>query len=120
MSDRRYDRRTVLKGALAGLAALPAAGLIAGQAAAAAQGGALPKLDEKDPLAVAMGYVHDVKKVDANKVPQYKPGQKCANCLQLTGKEGDEWRPCNIFPGKLVNANGWCKVWVAKPGTKIG
>lgn len=114
MNDRRYDRRTVLKNALVGLAALPAAGLLQ---RAAAQG-STPHLGEKEPLAVAMGYVHDAKKVDANKVPQYKPGSKCVNCLQLTGKEGDEWRPCNIFPGKLVNANGWCKVWVAKPGAK--
>jgi High potential iron-sulfur protein len=114
MSENRFDRRTVLKSALAGLASLPAAGLIS---EAAAQG-APPKLDEKDPLAVAMGYVHDAKKVDANKTPQYKPGSTCANCLQLTGKEGDEWRPCNIFPGKVVNAKGWCKVWVAKPGAK--
>ena len=114
MSDRRYDRRTVLKNALAGLAALPAAGLICEAAAAQSP----PHLDEKDPVAVAMGYVHDAKKVDAAKNPAYKPGSTCANCLQLTGKEGDEWRPCNIFPGKEVNAKGWCKVWVAKPGAK--
>jgi hypothetical protein len=116
MTDRRYDRRTVLKSALAGLAALPAAGLIT---EAAAQG-APPHLDEKDPLAVAMGYVHDAKQVDPNKVPQYKKGAHCANCLQLQGKDGDEWRPCNIFPGKVVAANGWCKVWVVKPGAKVG
>ena len=114
MSECRYNRRTVLKNALVGLAALPAAGLVRG---AAAQGSP-PHLDEKDTLAVAMGYVHDAKKVDPSKAPQYKPGSTCANCLQLTGKEGDEWRPCNIFPGKLVNANGWCKVWVPKPGAK--
>lgn len=116
MTDRRYDRRTVLKNALAGLAALPAAGLI--REAGAAQSASPPHLDEKDPVAVAMGYVHDAKKVDAAKNPTYKPGNTCANCLQLTGKEGDEWRPCNIFPGKTVNAKGWCKVWVAKPGAK--
>jgi hypothetical protein len=112
--SERYNRRTVLKNALAGLAALPAAGLVRD---AAAQG-APAHLDEKDPLAVAMGYVHDAKQVDASKVPQYKAGSTCANCLQLTGKEGEQWRPCNIFPGKLVNADGWCKVWVAKPGAK--
>jgi hypothetical protein len=112
--SERYNRRTVLKNALAGLAALPAAGLVRD---AAAQG-APAQLDEKDPLAVAMGYTHDAKKVDASKTPQYKPGSTCANCLQLTGKEGEQWRPCNIFPGKLVNADGWCKVWVAKPGAK--
>lgn len=114
MSDCRYNRRTVLKNALAGLAALPAAGLI--REAAAAE--SMPHLDEKDTLAVAMGYVHDAKKVDPNKVPQYKPGSVCANCLQIGGKEGEQWRPCNIFPGKLVNAQGWCKVWVPKPGAK--
>lgn len=114
MSDCRYDRRTVLKNALAGLAALPAAGLIR---EAAAQGSP-PHLDEKDPMAVALAYVHDAKKVDASKNPQYKPGSTCANCMQLQGKAGDEWRPCNLFPGKLVHANGWCKVWVPKPGAK--
>ncbi|MGH8177128.1 MAG: high-potential iron-sulfur protein [Steroidobacter sp.] len=115
MSECRYNRRTVLKNALAGLAALPAAGLI-GDAVAAE--GSLPHLDEKDSLAVAMGYVHDAKKVDANKVPQYKPDSLCSNCLQLTGKPGEQWRPCTIFPGKLVNADGWCKVWVPKPAAK--
>jgi hypothetical protein len=113
MTDR-YDRRTVLKTALAGLVALPAAGL------AAEAAGALPHLDEKEQLAVSLGYVHDASKVDPNKVPQYKKGAHCANCIQLQGKEGDEWRPCNLFPGKLVNANGWCKVWTAKPGAKVG
>lgn len=112
MSEQRFDRRTVLKSTLAGLAALPAAGLIARSDAAES----LPHLDENDPLATAMGYVHDAEK--AKNVPQYKPGSTCENCLQLTGKASDEWRPCNIFPGKLVNAKGWCKVWVAKPGAK--
>ena len=115
MSDCRYDRRTLLKSALAGLAALPAAGLIRD---ASAQPASMPRLEENDPLAVAMGYVHDAKKVDPKKNPQYKPGSVCANCLQLTGKEGEQWRPCNIFPGKLVNANGWCKVWVPRAGAK--
>ena len=112
MNDSRFDRRTLLKNALVGLATLPAAGLLARDADAQASP---PHVDEKDSLASAMGYVHDAKKVDANKVPQYKPGSHCANCMQMQGKDGDEWRPCNIFPGKLVNANGWCKVWVAKP-----
>lgn len=115
MSESRLDRRTLLKNALVGLAAVPAAGLIRESVAA----DALPHVDEKEALASAMGYVHDAKKIDPNKVPQYKPGSKCVNCLQLTGKEGDEWRPCNIFAGKLVHADGWCKVWVLKPGAKV-
>lgn len=111
MSKHRYDRRTLLKTAMFGLAGLPAAGLIRTASAEAA-----PHLNEKDPTAVAMGYVQDAKKVDPAKEAQFKPGSHCATCLQLTGKEGDEWRPCNIFPGKLVNVNGWCRAWVAKPG----
>lgn len=114
MSNTPFDRRQLLKTALAGLAALPAAGLI--REAAAAD---LPHLDEKDPLASAMGYVHDASKVDSSKVPQHKAGAFCHNCVQLQGKEGDAWRPCNLFPGKLVAADGWCKVWVVKPGAKV-
>lgn len=111
MNENRFDRRTIIKGALAGLASLPAAGLIRD---AVAQGD-VPKLDESDPQAKALAYVHDASKVDPAKTPQFKEGSNCANCLQIQGKDGDEWRPCNIFPGKLVHANGWCKVWVAKP-----
>lgn len=114
MSNSSFDRRTLLKTAIAGLVAAPAAGLIR-----TANGADTPHLDEKDPLAVAMGYVHDATKVDKAKNPQYKAGSMCHNCVQLTGKEGDEWRPCNIFPGKLVHQNGWCKVWSLKPGAKV-
>ncbi|MDH5620575.1 MAG: high-potential iron-sulfur protein [Gammaproteobacteria bacterium] len=32
----------------------------------------------------------------------------------MQGNDGDEWRPCQIFPGKVVNAAGWCSVWAAK------
>ena len=40
--------------------------------------------------------------------------QNCANCALIAGNDGDEWRPCQIFPGKLVNAKGWCSVWAPK------
>jgi hypothetical protein len=33
-------------------------------------------------------------------------GSTYANCAQLQGKPGDTLRPCTIFPGELVNANG--------------
>ena len=115
MRDSRFDRRTLLKNVLVGVAALPAANLMRD---AAAQD-AVPHISEQDSLAVAMGYVHDASQLDPNKVPQFKPGAKCANCAQLAGNEGDQWRPYNLFVGKLVNADGWCKVWVIKPGAKI-
>ena len=60
MSESPVDRRTLLKGALAGLVALPAAGLM-NEALAQAAKAAAPHLDEKDPAAVAMAYTHDAK-----------------------------------------------------------
>jgi hypothetical protein len=76
--------------------------------------GPLPHLVPTDPLAVALSYHESAKTVEAVKFPTYKPDQKCSSCMQLTGKVGDPWRPCNLFPGKLVNAEGWCKVWLKK------
>jgi hypothetical protein len=40
--------------------------------------------------------------------------------MQYTGKAGSAAGPCNIFAGKDVAAAGWCKVWVLKPGSKVG
>ncbi len=107
----RLTRRQLLGAAAAGLAGASALA----QTPASTAG--FTKLDEKDPQAVALHYVHDAKLVDPKKNPTYKPGHHCANCLQITGKAGDAWRPCNIFPKKLVAADGWCSVWVQKPGT---
>jgi hypothetical protein len=70
------------------------------------------------PTAKALGYNEDATKVDAKKSVNYKPGQLCSNCLQQTGKAGDTWRPCNLFVGKLVNANGWCNVYIKNPAVK--
>jgi hypothetical protein len=104
------SRRDALKNLAlaAGALAVPAAGF---SAAAAAP----PHVAANDPTAVALGYHEDAKTVDVKAFPTYKPDQKCSTCLQLTGKAGDAWRPCNLFPGKLVSENGWCKVWVKKP-----
>jgi hypothetical protein len=74
----------------------------------------LPHLLPGDPTAVALAYHDDARTVDAKQFPTYQPGQMCSTCLQLQGNPADAWRPCNIFAGKLVNANGWCKVWVKK------
>jgi hypothetical protein len=75
----------------------------------------LPHALPGDPVSTALGYHEDAKTVDAKSNPTYQPGQVCANCAQLQGNAGDAWRPCNLFPGKLVSANGWCKVWTRKP-----
>ncbi len=109
MSETKYPRRTVLKGALLGVAAIPAAALVGRAEAAAA------KVDPSEPQAKSLGYVEDATKVDAKANPNYKAGQHCGNCLQGQAKGGEAYIPCNIFPGKLVNVNGWCKVWVKRP-----
>jgi hypothetical protein len=104
------SRRNALKNLAlaAGALAVPVS-RIAGAAAEA------PHVAATDPTAVALGYHENAKTVDVKKFVTYKPDQSCANCLQLTGKAGDAWRPCNLFPAKLVSEKGWCKVWVKKP-----
>jgi len=29
--------------------------------------------------------------------------------------DGDEWRPCPLFPNQVVAAAGWCNAWAPKP-----
>ncbi len=65
-----------------------------------------PKLGLEDPTAKALQYVHESP--DA--------AQLCVGCQLYTGTADAEWGPCAIFPGKLVNAKGWCKSWIAKAG----
>jgi hypothetical protein len=109
MSETKFPRRTVLKGALLGVAAIPAAALVGRAEAAPA------KVDPNEPQAKSLGYIEDATKVDPKANPNYKPGQICSNCLQAQVKAGETYIPCNIFPGKVVHANGWCKVWVKRP-----
>lgn len=109
MSEKTFPRRTLLKGALLGVAAVPVTALLNRASAAAAN------VDPNSPQAKSLGYIEDATKVDAKANPNYKAGQACHNCLQATGKAGDARVPCNIFAGQLVAANGWCKVYVKRP-----
>lgn len=110
MSENRTDRgrRRFLRGAVAGVIAAPAAGLLATRGAAAAE---QPKLDPSDPQASALNYVHDAS--EAADHSAYKEGADCANCLHWTGGDA-EWGGCNIFRGKLVHRDGWCTAWAAR------
>lgn len=74
----------------------------------------LAHLSPTDAAATALAYHESAKTVDAKAFPTYQPGQTCSTCLQLQGPADQAWRPCNLFPGKLVSADGWCKVWVKK------
>jgi hypothetical protein len=72
------------------------------------------RLDIHDPAAAALGYVENASQVDSKKFPQFVPGSNCENCLQLQGKPGNNYRPCSLFPGKLVAVSGWCSGWAAE------
>ena len=113
MTDDRISRRRLLQQALAGIAAVPAAALVAREAAAA------ELISPTDPTAQTLGYVADARTVNPKLNPTYKPGQTCSNCLQFTGAAGATTGGCNIFPNKLVHAKGWCRVWGLKPGAKL-
>ncbi len=67
-----------------------------------------------DPAALAVGYVEDAAKLDAKRNPKFEPGSKCENCLLLQGSAGADYRPCDLFPGKLVAVKGWCSGWTAE------
>ena len=88
-----------------------------GAALAATAAGAQPaRIDEKDPQAVALGYLHDATKVDAKKQPKYAAGQVCSNCALYAGKPADAWAACPLFAGKQVAGKGWCSAWAKKAG----
>ena len=98
----KITRRQMLR-ITAGATAMVPMSLLTSRIAFAAD---LPQLDPNDPQAKALAYVH----------ASPKPEQLCSNCQLYTGETGAEWGPCAIFPGKGVNANGWCKSWVKKSG----
>jgi hypothetical protein len=101
MSDVRISRRSLLKGALLTVAAVPAASLLSRQALAAN-----PLVDPNDAQAKSLGYVHDAAKVDAKANPNFKAGQHCANCIQYTGKAGDAEGWLQPVPGQERQGRG--------------
>lgn len=112
MESGKFSRRVFLRNASA---AFPVGAIVLEGPAMAQED--LPRLELDDPTAQALFYVHDVENLDTSdpRAANYEEGETCANCIQLTGEEGPEWRPCNLFPGKLVHVDGWCSVWAAMP-----
>ena len=110
MQDSKFTRRRFIRD----LAVAAPAGAVIMQSVQAQD---LPKITEDDPAAKALIYVHDVADVDTSNplAARFEPGQDCSNCVQIQGEEGADWRPCAIFPGKLVANKGWCSVWAPMP-----
>jgi hypothetical protein len=108
-SVSRQARRRFLKLATAGMAAAPFCA-----ARLARHAHAQERVEEDEELAQQLGYKHDASEVDPEEWPDYEQGEVCANCQLYRGGQGAEWGPCDIFGGKLVNANGWCLSWLER------
>jgi hypothetical protein len=71
-------------------------------------------VNEKDPQAVALGYVADASKADKAKFKNWAAGNTCANCALFQGKPTDPVGGCPLFGTKKVAAKGWCSAWAKK------
>ena len=87
---------------------------VAGAALLAARGAQAQLVGEKDPQAVALGYVADPKRVDVKKYPKFAASQNCGNCALFQGKASDKAGGCPLFAGKQVATAGWCSAWAKK------
>ena len=85
-----------------------------GAAMVSSRASAQAALSEKDPQAVALGYVSDATKADTKKYPKYAADQVCGTCALYQGKPGDAAGNCPLFAGKQVSAKGWCSAWAKK------
>ncbi len=97
------SRRTFIR-----LIPAASAGLLAGNAWSQAM------VDEKDTMAMSLGYVADASKVDKAKYPKYAAGQSCKGCALFQGKDGAASGTCGVFAGKQVSSKGWCSAFNKK------
>jgi hypothetical protein len=120
MSDKpvSQSRRDAVKVMLGTAVAIPMINLIGfGTARAAAPANAVAA---DDPTAIALKYNQDSTK--SGRIDAARPGapadqQHCLTCMFMLADQGDaEWKGCSLFPGKLINANGWCSSWTLKAG----
>lgn len=106
------SRRKFLKLVAGTAAALPLGYSLRVPAAAG-----LPHLTADDPAGKALGYTENAGKIDPAKESAFKKGSKCQTCaLYQAAQAQGGYAPCAAFPGKAVNANGWCRAYAAKPG----
>lgn len=96
-------RRRFLRIAVIGAATAPIASMLLPRVGRAAD---LPHLDPNDATAKALHYTEDASTATGNAA--FKAGSDCANCQFYQGGDGNAYGPCLLFPGKDVNAKGWC------------
>lgn len=88
--------------------------LAATGAAIATSAQAQAMVDEKDPQAVALGYVSEAKRADVKKYAKYAAGQNCTGCALYQSKAADKAGACPLFAGKQVAGAGWCSAYAKK------
>ena len=87
------SRRGVLRGSLAGAAAVLVAGVLPASKLRAADA---PEVSEDDPAAKGLKYV-----ADATKSGRPDASQFCHNCLYFKGAADAAKAPCDMFPASL-------------------
>lgn len=120
MSDKpiSQSRRDAVKLMVGTAVAIPVINLMGvGTARAAAPANAVTA---DDPTGIALKYSEDATKAD--RVGAARPGmppdqQRCGVCQFMLADQGEgDWKGCTLFPGKLINVNGWCTSWTVKAG----
>ena len=108
MSDRTLSRRELLESLAFGAAAMTVL-------PPPSRGAEPAKLDVNDPAAVALGYVENAAQVDAKKFPALSCRDRTATtACSCRARPATAYRPCSLFPGKLVAVGGWCSGWTAE------
>ena len=126
------NRRDLIKKSLAGTAFLASAGFVAcskkeeavtanteTETAPVEEPAAQEYIAEDNQMAQSLGYKENASSVDSSvrvdKGDTKGSEQYCTNCQFYVEKEGVEGGGgCQLFPGKLVKAKGWCKSWALK------
>jgi len=89
------------------------AAALAGVLSRTAQAADLPHVVPTDGPATALAYTEDAT---TSKNAKYVAGSACLTCnfYQARGTTA-AYGPCLLFPGKAVNAKGWCMSYVKAP-----
>ena len=120
---QKNSRRSFISRSLFFLAALPLSNFLslsnlwaAKKKEIAPPAGETP-VSEADAVASAVGYKHEVSKIDFTRYPQRKKpdakNQFCDNCALYT-KLNEGWGRCQLITAGVVNSKGWCGSWSKK------
>jgi len=133
MKKTPLNRRELIKKSIAGTALLASAGIVAcskkeeaavetneaSNSAAETESTEMEYVSEDNQMAQSLNYKENADSVDSalrvDKGATKGSEQYCSNCQFAVKQEGnDEAVGCQLFPGKLVKSQGWCKSWSLK------